>query len=203
MKRLVRALGAAILAAAALGLAGCATGYRLDNQVQSFSSLQALPAQATYRFERLPSQQNPAQAQLEAFADAALHQAGLRRDDSHPRYAVQVSGRVQRVLSPYADPWDWGGWGGFGWGISGWHRGVGIGIGGPFGRMESPWFQREVAVIVRDLGSNQVVFESRAHNDGPWLDNATVLPAMFSAALQGFPNPPAGPRRVDIQVGAR
>ncbi len=36
---------------------------------------------------------------------------------------------------------------------------------------------------------------------GPWLDPATVLPAMFHAALQGFPNPPAGPRRVDIQLG--
>jgi hypothetical protein len=28
-----------------------------------------------------------------------------------------------------------------------------------------------------------------------------VLPAMFDAAMQGFPTPPAGPRRVDIQVG--
>jgi len=45
------------------------------------------------------------------------------------------------------------------------------------------------------------VYETHASNDGPWLDNRTVLPAMFEAAMQGFPNPPPGPRRVDIQVG--
>ena len=33
------------------------------------------------------------------------------------------------------------------------------------------------------------------------LDNNSVFPAMFQAAMQGFPTPPAGPRRVDIQVG--
>ena len=67
--------------------------------------------------------------------------------------------------------------------------------------MEQPWYQREVSVLVRDLASNRVVFESRATNEGPWLDNRSVLPAMFEAAMQGFPNPPQGPRRVDIQVG--
>lgn len=202
MKRIARALGAAWLAASALLLAGCATGYLLDNQVQSFSSLPALPAAPTYRFERLPSQQNPQQAQLEALADGPLFRAGLRRDDSNPRYAVQVSARVQRVLSPYADPWDWGGWG-WGWGIGAHHRGIGIGIGGPFGRMDQPWFQREVSVIVREIAGNRVVFESRANNDGPGIDNNSVLPAMFDAALNGFPNPPPGPRRVDIHLGAK
>jgi hypothetical protein len=29
-----------------------------------------------------------------------------------------------------------------------------------------------------------------------------VFPVMFEAAMQGFPNPPAGPRRVDIRVGS-
>jgi hypothetical protein len=76
-----------------------------------------------------------------------------------------------------------------------------LGIGGPFPRADSYWFHREVSVVVRDLGSNRVVYETHAVNDGPWLDNRSVLPAMFDAAMQGFPNPPAGPRRVDIQVG--
>ena len=201
MKPISRALGAALLATSALVLSGCATGYLLDNQVQSFSSLPALPAPATYRFERLPSQQNPQQGQLEALADGPLFRVGLRRDDAAPRYAVQVSARVQRVLSPYADPWDWGpGWG-WGWGIGAHHRGVGIGFGGPFGRMDQPWFQREVSVIVREIANNRVVYETRAANDGPWMDNNSVLPAMFDAALNGFPNPPQGPRRVDIQIG--
>jgi hypothetical protein len=174
-------------------LSGCASTYLLDNNVQSFSGLPTLPANPTYRFERLPSQQHPGQAQLEALADPALHRAGLRRDDAAPRYAVQVSARMQRVLSPWAEPWGWGG--GFGFG------GPHAGLWGPFPRMESPWYQREAAVIVRDIAANRVVYESRAANDGPWLESNTVLSAMFDAALQGFPNAPAGPRRVNIQLG--
>jgi hypothetical protein len=194
MERIARLL-AAILVGGIL-LSGCAGGYLLDSQVQAFSSLTAVPSPATYRFERLPSQvQDPNHAALEAMADPALHKAGFRRDDAAPRYSIQVSANAQRVLSPYADPWDhWG----FGFG----GRGVGIGFGRPFGRMESPWFQRQVSVIVRELQTNKVVFESHASNDGPWLDNRSVLPIMFEAALQGFPNPPPGPRRVDIHVGA-
>ena len=177
-------------------LSGCATGYLLDNNVQSFSNLTALPAPATYRFDRLPSQQGRGQAQLEAMADAALHNAGLRRDDANPRYAVQVSARLEQVLSPWASPWD--GWGG--WGVGYRHHGLGVGFGGPFGRFEPPWHHREVAVIIRELASNRVVFESHATSEGPWLDESQVFPAMFTAALQGFPNPPPGPRRVDIQL---
>jgi hypothetical protein len=203
MQRIVRLAGAAILVfiTGAL-LSGCATGFLLDNQVQSFSHLQTLPANPTYRFDRLPSQQaDAAQVQLEAFADQALFNAGFRRDDASPRYTVQVTARVQQMLSPYADPWDrwgwgWGGWGGW-WGRRG---GVGIGLGSRW--PESPWYHREVNVIVREIASNRVVYETRAVNDGPWLDNTAVLPAMFQAALQGFPNPPPGPRRVDIHVGS-
>jgi hypothetical protein len=191
MTRVLRRFGAAIVLGAVLS--GCATGYLLDNNVQSFSQLPSAPTPATYRFERLPSQAaDPVQAQLEALADPALHKAGFRRDDAAPRYSVQVSARVERVLSPYADPWS------FGWGFSRRHWG----IGGRFPHMESPWFRREVGVIVRELATNKVVYETQAANDGPWLDNSSVLPAMFDAALQGFPNPPQGVRRVDIHVGA-
>jgi hypothetical protein len=191
MQRFLRFLVASLAAAAALS--GCASGYLLDNQVQSFTRIAALPAEPTYRFDRLPSQQEafPQQDSVEALADAALHRAGLRRDDTAPKYSVQVSARIDRVLSPYADPWD--GWGG-GWGL---------GFGGPWGRMDSPWYHREVSVILRDLASQQVVYETRAANDGPLLDNKAVLPAMFDAAMQGFPNAPAGPRRVDVQLGGR
>lgn len=194
-RSVVRLLALALLAIGLLS--GCATGYLLDNEVQSFSGLTAVPAQPTYRFERLPSQQGLGQTQLEALADPALHRAGLRRDDANPRYSVQVSGRIQQILSPWASPWD--GWGAFGFGHH--HRGIGFGFGGPFPRMESPWYQRDVAVIVRELASNRVVYETRATNAGPWMDSGTVFAAMFDAALQGFPTPPPGPRVVNIQVG--
>jgi hypothetical protein len=175
-------------------LSGCAAGYLLDNNVQSFSGLSALPASATYRFERLPSQQaSPVQSQLEAFADPALFRAGLRRDDAAPNYSVQVTARVRPVLSPWAGPWD-------GWGDP---RFMHHGFGAPFRRMDQPWFEREVAVVMREIPSNRVVYETHAANDGPLADDTAVLPAMFQAAMQGFPVAPQGPRRVDIQVGGR
>lgn len=201
-KRLVQSGATAVLSG--VMLAGCATGYLLDNTVQTFSGAPAMPANPTYRFERLPSQQaSPGQAQLEAIADPALFRSGFRRDDAAPRYSVQVTARVQPVLSPWADPWGgWGGrdaWGGWGMGFRG--RGLGVGFGGPFPRVERAWYYREVGVVVRELPSNRVAYETRATNDGPWADNPSVLPAMFDAALQGFPNPAPGPRRVDVQVG--
>jgi hypothetical protein len=202
---LLRFLSAAV--AAVVLLSGCAGTYLLDNQVQAFTQLPALPAQPTFRFERsLSQQQDPAQAALEALADPALFQAGLRRDDAAPNFSVQVSARTEQVLSPYADPFwgpGWGpGWGG-GWGV-GWGGPHGsVGVGGPWWpRTDSWWFRREVSVTVRELPSNRVVFETHATNDGPLMDNRYVLPAMFQAAMQGFPNPPPGPRRVAIQLGA-
>ena len=176
-------------------LSGCAAGYLLDNNVQSFSGLSALPASPTYRFERLPSQRaSPVQSQLEAFADPALFRAGLRRDDAAPNYSVLVTARVRPVLSPWSDPWDgWGGWGG--------HRFMNHGFGSPLRRIDQPWFEREVAVVIREIPSNRVVYETHAANDGPLGDSTAVLPAMFQAAMQGFPVAPQGPRRVDIQVG--
>jgi hypothetical protein len=45
-----------------------------------------------------------------------------------------------------------------------------------------------------------VVYETRARNDGPYNVSAAILPVMFQAALQGFPNPPQGERRVNIDL---
>jgi len=189
----LRLLGLALVAAWLLS--GCATGYLLDNDVRAFSSLPTLPAQATYRFERLPSQQEPGQAQLEAMAASALQKAGLRRDDANPRFTVQVSGAIHRILSPWSTNWSHGAWGGP------LRHHFGIGGTGLSGMDEPYWYRREVSVILRELPSNRVVFETHGVNDGPWVDDQAVFGAMFQAAMQGFPNPPPGPRRVDIQVG--
>lgn len=198
MPRLVRFLFSA--AAGALLLSGCANTFLLENQVQSFSQLTAMPAQPTYRFDRSLSQQaNPAQQALEALADNALHMAGLRRDDASPHFSVQVGARTEPVLSPFADPYWGGGWGGWSVGFGGRHGAVGF--GGPWPAMDSYWFRREVSVLVRELPANRLVYETHAVSDGPALDNRAVLPAMFEAALQGFPNPPPGPRSIDIQLG--
>lgn len=196
MKRFLPGLRAIVVLLLPVALlSGCATSYLLDNNVQSFSNLSAVPAGATYRFDRLPSQQaTPDQGKLEELAGPALAQAGLKRDDAAPKFGVEVRARAQRVVSPWSDPWDVRAWGG--------RRHWGWGFGGPFPRLESPWYHREITLIVRELGSNRVVYETHAVNDGPWSDSLSVLPAMFQAALQGFPNPPQGVRRVDIQVGS-
>jgi hypothetical protein len=76
------------------------------------------------------------------------------------------------------------------------------GFGSPLRRIDQPWFEREVAVVIREIPSNRVVYETHAANDGPLGDNTAVFPAMFQAAMQGFPVAPQGPRRVDIQVGS-
>jgi len=190
----VRALRGALLSATVVLLAGCAGTYRLDNDVRTFSSLPAIPAQPTYRFERLPSQQNDQQPQIEAFADGALFRAGLKRDDAAARYSVQLGARVQRTLSPWADPWD-------GMGGGGLLGPVGPYWGAPFPRMEQPWYRREVSVILREIAGNRVVYETHALSEGPWYDNQAAFPAMFDAALQGFPAAPAGGlRKVAVDI---
>jgi hypothetical protein len=198
---LPRGVMAIALIASAL-LAGCASSLRMDNTVQSVSALSEVPAAASYRYERLPSQrQDPAQPQLEAMADAALARVGLRRDDAAPAYTVQVWSRMQYAVSPWAQPrlGGWSGWGGVG--LSS-HRGMGmgVGIGFPLGGIDSPWYQREVGLILREAASGRVVYETHAFHEGYWIDPARAWPAMVEAALQGFPQPPAGVRRVDITL---
>lgn len=197
IRRALLALSALALFAA---LSGCATRWVVDSEVRSFSQLPAsgVAAGASYRFERLPSQQEGEAARgaaaLEAMAVPALERAGLRRDDAAAHYSVQLGARVTPTFSPWVDPWFYPGWGRFG-------PGYGRGWYGPgFPPASPPWYLREVSIVLRELPSNRVVYETRARNDGPYSTDAAVLPVMFQAALQGFPNPPAGERRVDIEI---
>lgn len=190
-----------LLAATAL-LAGCAGPYTLDHSVQTFSALPAVPVQAGYTYERLPSQSgDPSQPRLEAVVDASMARLGLRRDDAAPRYSLQVWSRFQRVSYPGAAYPPLSGWGSVGFGS---HSGVGIGLGmgfplGGWGDT-SPWYQREFGLVMRELAGGRVVYESRAFNEGNWIDPWVALPAMADAALQGFPQPPAGMRRVTTRI---
>ena len=177
-------------------LTGCASNRLIDSQVNAFAP-QPVPTGSAYRFERLPSQQdNSAQDQLEAFAEEALAQVGLKHDDGHAAYSVQVSA-TQRAQSVAVDRPT------IGWNL-GWmfgNGGISVGSGGLFPGLEAHtnyWY--EVGLIVRHRASQTVVFETRATHDGPWADSAQILPAMLAAALQGFPHPPAGVRRVDIEI---
>ena len=181
----------------AIWLSGC-TGVRLvDSQVNSFAP-RPVPAGASYRFERLPSQQaNPAsQSRLEAMAEQALAKVGLKRNDAAAELTAQVTA-TQRVENNTVDP------PAFGWGI-GWRMGGGhvmLGNGALFpGLGDQPSYWREVSLVLRNQATQAVVFESRASHDGRWSDSDAILPAMLDAALYGFPNPPAGTRRVNIEI---
>lgn len=206
--------------AVVMGLTGCATTWVVDSHVNTFSKLGSVPAGATYRFERLPSQQaaEPQQSQLEAMATAALQLVGLRRDDAKPAYSAQIGARVTATAAPWDDPWISPGWGprypfgygpGFGAGYGrGWRGGGWGGWGGAFygpafyGPVfpPNPWYLREVNLILRELPSGQVVYETTARNDGPYSTSGPILRTLFDAALQGFPNPPPGVRQIRITV---
>ena len=189
------------LVSIALILGGCAGTRVITSDVQTFSTLQKVEPPATYKFERMPSQQSQpaAQARLEAIAEQSLAQVGMVRDDARARFSVMVDTRVHRNMpNPHwNDPW-FGPWGSP-WG-SPWHG------GGPWGRhyhpaFGSPWgppppfmeptvFEREVQVVIRELSTQQVVFESRAVNESFGMGDDALLAAMFDAALKGFPQPP-------------
>jgi hypothetical protein len=45
-----------------------------------------------------------------------------------------------------------------------------------------------------------VVYETSASFDGTWSDSANLLPVLLQAALQDYPQPPAGSRKVNIEL---
>ena len=183
-------------------LGGCALPRMIDSDVQSFVSGAPPARPASYRFERLPSQSDaPAQEQLEALAAVALAKvdlapaplvsgaiAGTAAAAPTARYALQVSVRIEPIVSPYGDPFAGGIWG---------HR-------RPFGgfgmSLEPSWYRHAVHILLRDSASGAPVYESSASFDGPWADSGNLLPVILDAALQGYPNPPAGPRKVVIEL---
>lgn len=212
-----------LLTVAALAqLSGCASVRLIDNEVTAFSSVAAVPAGSSYRFERLPSQQANTQRtdQLEAIAQAALTKAGLVRVGDAPgspaaRYSVQMGIHEQRSDLAGWELWGprFGGFVGLASGPYLIGRGRGRGHGAVVGHIgfghfgyggvypyAAPSYVREVSLVLRDTASNQVVYETRAKHESPWADSLNILPAMFDAALQGFPTPPVGARQVSVEL---
>jgi hypothetical protein len=206
IRYLTRWFSMAFVALALTGLTGCASMRLIDSDVVSVAAVPpGMNLQgAKYRFERLPSQVNNPEAGLaEQQAQAAMTAVGLVRDDA----AASLSGMVGFSGTQYlADPWGrplapWSPYGsiaigsGFGGGF-GSHIGLGVGM-----RFPPPThYSREVSVVMRDLKSGQVVYETRASHAGPWSDSVPIFATLFQAALANFPNPPAGPRRVNIEL---
>lgn len=183
-------------------LSGCAGMRIVDSQVLAVANVPTgmQLSGARYRFERLPSQAaNPQAGLAEQQAEQALAGVGLVRDDAQAQISVLVGFQGTQYL---ADPWGqpYGGTYGsiaIGRGVP-WGSGVGFGMGMRFPPPTN--YRREVSLILRDLKSGLVVYETRASHDGPWSDNTTIFATLFKAALANFPNPPAGPQRVNIEI---
>lgn len=186
-------------------LSGCATVRLIDSDVVSMAaapsgmSLQG----AKYRFERLPSQANNPEAGLaEQQAQAAMTAVGLVRDDANAQLSVLVGfAGTQYLADAWGRPLPPGAWSPF-YGSISMGRGIGPNAGLGMGMRFPPptQYRREVSLIMRDLKSGQVVYETRATHDGPWSDSAQLFATLFQAAMSNFPNPPAGLRRVNIEI---
>jgi hypothetical protein len=185
-----------ILVALVALLSACATPRQLDNDVSTYSQWPAGRKPATYAFERLPSQQARAeqQQQLEDAARGAVEAAGftLAADDADVN--IQVGARAsgtERTL--YDDPFWWRG------GMSmRWRRGFYSSAWGV--HYTTPVYEREVALLIRDRKSGQALYEARASNATGASSGATVLAAMFEAAMKDFPNTAINPRRVTVEL---
>lgn len=196
--------------AVALALGGCAAFNNLSNEVSTYGPWPAERKPASFAFERLPSQQAEPerQALLESAARGALEAAGFRAaaDANSAEYLMQIGARVTSS-DPwiYNDPLFWrGGFrrGYYGHGYGRWSRGWGPGWGyGGF--YESQRFEREVALVIRDRKTGQLLYEARASNDGPSSAIDSLMPAMFEAALKDFPAAGPNPRNVTTQISKK
>lgn len=187
------------LLALVTALTGCASLNTVDGDVSTYSQWPAERKPTTYAFERLPSQQARPQEQgeLEAMARPALATAGFTEvaDAKAADVTVQVGARVTRTDHPvYDDPFWWRG----GLYYSRWGRP----FWGPSFSMtyDSPRYDREVALLIRDRQSSQALYEARATDDGLTVGGPQLLAALFLAAMKDFPHSGVNPRRVSVQL---
>ena len=203
MKRSIPAIFS--VAVMALFMVGCSTTRVLENEVTAFYNWNAAPPTpgTAYRFERLPSQQviGAQQDYVEERARTALAKVGMQMNPATARYSVQVRVSTQVIERL---PNDGAGYDGFGFAtpgvfLGGGSQGAAIGLSFPM-RFSEPYNRRELTLLMSDLGTHQVVFETRALSDGVQGETLSVLSAMLDAALRGFPQPPPGPYRVNVQI---
>jgi hypothetical protein len=185
----------ALCIGAAMLLGGCALPRRIDSEVQSFAGASGAAPNASYRLERVPSQNlRRDQDRIEAMAVLALSKAGLTQDSAQPRYTVQVDAAMVQLQRQTWRPWI--------------HHGFFHDRGGPLDMgpwMYPPmpsWYQLSVHLLMRDVQGNQVAYETSAVFEGPWSDAGNLLPVLFDAALSDYPTAPAGLRVVVTELPA-
>ena len=208
-----RRLGLLATVALAAVLSGCAA-TNVISQVSSYGPWPEASKPGAYAFERLPSQavQAADQARLETAAEPALLQRGFHRVEQADQadYTVQIDAGVRTeprmrydpLLVPYGmhpgyvapgHPYFWrpgvGGW----WGTGG--SGLSLSLA-----LEPPWVTLEVRLLIRDRRDGRVLYETQAAHDRVGAIDEAVLPFVFEAALDGFPQPPKGRRVVTVPL---
>lgn len=205
MQPLRRAL---MLTGAALALTGCAGMSSLTADVTSFGDWPKGRAPGSYWIDRLPSQQQGGQQQavVESSAKSALQKAGFTAAASEAKadVIVQVGVRHSKVLDPWAG-WGWyGGRASYGAGWGWPYRRPGFGyayspfaFGSPFWADEALRNQSEVALLLIDRDSRKALYEAHARYESR-IGGDGLLPSLFQATLEGFPNVIPGDRRVTV-----
>ena len=191
-----RIAGITAMACASLWLAGCAGVRTIDSDVQSYSTLQQLPSPPTYRLQLLPSQiaLGPQFDTVVQQVEASLAGVGLRRDDAQGSVIAQIDAQARYIPDSWLMPGSpYHPYGGLGWGPAwgwGWR-------GGMVWRDTGPSLHfRAVQLTLRDVKTQQVVYETSARYEDVWVDDQVIYRILFDSALNGFPKPPQGPRRV-------
>lgn len=200
-----------VAALGALALAGCTAGPEI---VVAHARAEATaPADATllqaprYRFVAgpvVPGQ--PTAAQLEPLAQVALATVGAVRDDAHPNVSVEVTATVTRGEYDNRNGWGlpptyWG---------ADYYLGLGEGVGDGWIGNDGhallgandliPVWDRTVTLTLRDLATGKIIYRTSARHRGTLSDTSAVLGTLFEAALQGYPNPPQGLRRIVLPL---
>lgn len=196
-------LAAAAGAAASLGLSGCASIGSVNVTVRTFGAWPGGRPAGRYAFDRLPSQEaSPeSRAALEAAASNALERVGFTAaaDVDGADVLVQFGARQAQVISPPP------------------RVSIGIGIGMPisrhggvgFGLNSYPWYAdrvsqlREMGLLLIDRQSRKVLVEIQVRHESRFGGDDEVLQALFDAALDGFPDLPAGERVVTVALPGR
>ena len=217
MTRFFKFISAILAFGSLMILTGCSTVRVIESQVQTTTQWpagSAAPTQAIYRLERLPADANNVQAGwAELELEPVLAALGWTRNDVDARYSVWIGVRTAEFIAdawgrPVRGPWVSHVYLGVGSGYRprGLSTSMGWSLGGPIypgvrpGFPPASGYAQEVSIIIRDLQTSQVVYQTKAMHEGPWADHPNILRAMIGAALQGFPQPSAKSRRVDTTI---
>ena len=179
-------------------LTGCATSRNIDSEVRSFGGPTPITAGATYRFERLPSQDPKAQEPLELAAQKVLTAKGMLRSDGPARYSVQVRLDASVLLPDALQRWA----------NSPFYDRIVIGPDGSVWRqvrrplLDPTWYRHSLQVVVRDLGDGSVAFDTRAVHESPWSDTPNLIAPLIQAALSDFPQAQPAAKTVVVELPA-